>query len=306
MNQQALFTRLIQYQKERFPLVQNGLLIVVFTCSAIAYSRLCRGDISMVNWKDLMIGIFTNLTFFFVLRISDEFKDHKEDLLYRSYLPVPRGLVTLNELAIVGATLVVIQVSLILFVQIQMLLLFIGVWVYLYLMRYEFFVKAWLKEKQVLYVISHMAIIPIIDLYSSGLDWKLSNSTLHLGILWFVALSFCNGIVLEVGRKIKAPEDEEIGVITYSKLFGTKGGVLLWIFLLTVTFLLTLGAIHHAGFSLLAYSMITIAYLCSLIPPILFINEMNANSAKRIEAAAGIWTIVMYLTLGIVPLLLQL
>ena len=48
-----------------------------------------------------------------------------------------------------------------------------------------------------------------IDLYSSGLDWKLDNAEPHLGLLFFFAVSYMNGLVLEFGRKIRTPEKEE-------------------------------------------------------------------------------------------------
>jgi 4-hydroxybenzoate polyprenyltransferase len=42
------------------------------------------------------------------------------------------------------------------------------------------------------------------------------------GFFW---VSFFNGTVLEIGRKIRAPQDEEAGVETYSFLWG-RGGAL--------------------------------------------------------------------------------
>jgi 4-hydroxybenzoate polyprenyltransferase len=32
------------------------------------------------------------------------------------------------------------------------------------------------------------------------------------GLFWFLAASFCNGVVIEIGRKIRAPAQEEEGV----------------------------------------------------------------------------------------------
>ena len=38
------------------------------------------------------------------------------------------------------------------------------------------------------------------------------------GLFWFLIVSFFNGVVVEIGRKIRAREDEEEGVETYSSL----------------------------------------------------------------------------------------
>ena len=96
-------------------------------------------------------------------------------------------------------------------------------------MRVEFFVPKWLKRNHMVYILSHMMIIPLVDLYSSGLDWELDNDVPHAGLAWFFVLSYMNGLVLEVGRKIKTPETEEEGVLSYTKYFGTRSAVLIWL-----------------------------------------------------------------------------
>ena len=99
---------------------------------------------------------------------------------------------------------------------------------YLLLMAKEFFVAEWLKKRQLAYIFSHMMIIPLIDLYSSGLDWKMSGHSWHLGIAWFMLVSFINGLVLKFGRKIRTKDSEEEGVVTYSKLYGIQKAVGKW------------------------------------------------------------------------------
>jgi hypothetical protein len=103
-----------------------------------------------------------------------------------------------------------------------MIVLYAVVMGYLLLMRVEFFVPHWLKRHQLMYVVSHMIIIPLIDVYASGLDWFLGGFKAPVGLLFFFAVSFMNGIVLEFGRKIKPPDSEEEGVLSYTKYFGTK------------------------------------------------------------------------------------
>ena len=134
-NQQTFIKRLFIYQNERFPILGHGTLILVFTFSAISYSRICRSATGFIPWEDFFIGVFVTIALFFLLRIFDEFKDQKDDAKYRAYLPVPRGLISLNELKIVGFITFSLQLLLITVFQYQMLGLFMIVILYLSLIH---------------------------------------------------------------------------------------------------------------------------------------------------------------------------
>ena len=302
-NQLSLIRRLNIYQKERFPVLAHGLLITAFTFSAISYSRICRGIESFISAKDFLIGIFASFTLFLLVRIFDEFKDQEEDAKYRKYLPVPRGLVSLKELASIGWLVAVIQIATIGIFQTKMLFLYGLVLAYLLLMSKEFFIPEWLKKHQVAYILSHMMIIPLIDLYSSGLDWLLDGDVLHYGVCWFMAVSFVNGIVLEVGRKIKTPASEEEGVVSYTKLYGTNKAALIWLGLLATTMGLAIGAASYASYGLIAFRFLVSFFIICSIPAILFIKKPSDKKAKYIEYASGAWTILMYLSLGAIPMI---
>jgi len=305
-NNASFLKRLWIYQSERFPLLGNGVMIAAFTFSAVSYSRICRDTTGFIHWSDFLIGIFATVTLFFLVRIFDEFKDREDDAKYRKYLPVPRGLVSLKELKTVGWTVSLLQITVIAFFQPQMLPLYALVLVYLCLMGVEFFVPKWLKQRQILYITSHMFIIPLIDLYASGLDWKLDGDVPHWGLACFFAVSYMNGLVLEFGRKIRTPESEEEGVISYTKLYGTKGGTMIWIALMFVTMLLAMGASRYAGYDWLAYAILGSFFVgCSLIG-FLFLQTPTTKRSKQIEYASAAWTALMNLSLGGIPMLTEL
>lgn len=305
-NDLSFFRRFLIYQKERFPFIAHGLMISCFTFSAISYSRICRKQEGFIDLKDFLIGIFATITLFLLVRIFDEFKDKEDDAKFRKYLPVPRGLVSLKELRSVGLVVGLIQVAVIAIFQYEMLYLYGIVLGYLFLMGVEFFIPHWLKRHQIAYITSHMVIIPLIDIYSSGLDWRLEGSEPHWGLAWFFAVSFCNGLVLEFGRKIRTPEKEEEGVVSYTKLYGTKGGVIVWLILLLFTFCLALGAGWYAGFlTKLILVLSPFLILCSL-PAILFVLKPTVKRSKFIEYSSALWTALMYLSLGGVPMLIEL
>lgn len=305
-NNAPLLKRLFIYQKERFPLLGHGLLVTAFSFSAIAYSRICRGEQGFVPWSTFAVGIFTTITLFLLVRIFDEFKDAAEDARYRKELPVPRGLVRLQELKILGILIVLLQIAVNLFFFPKMLLIYIVIMVYLCLMGKEFFIATWLKKHQFWYVVSHMFIIPLIDIYASGLDWLLNGITAPEGLLFFFAVSYMNGIVLEVGRKIKSPEKEKEGVLTYSEMLGIPKAVLLWMVVLTLTFALSLAASSYAGYGATGLITLGILFVICLIPALLFLNKRTNRLSKSIELISALWTIAMYLTLGGLPMLKQL
>ena len=302
-NNLPLWRRLWIYQGERFPVLGHGVMISAFTFSAVAYSRIVRGVGGFIGWTYFVIGVFITVSMFLLVRIFDEFKDQEEDRLYRPYLPVPRGLVTLDELKWVGRIATALQVIVLLIWQREMLPLYLGVMTYLLLMRVEFFIPEWLKARPLTYVLSHMVIIPLIDIYASGLDWHLSDAGPHLGLLWFFAVSFFNGLTLEFGRKIKSPEQEEEGVLSYTRHYGTQRGVLYWILTVLTTYSVALGAGNYAGYSVTFTVAITILLIVTIMPGILFCRSPSAKLGKAIAMLSILWTIVMYFLLGAIPML---
>lgn len=302
----AYLQRLYQYQKERFPIAVHIPLIAAFSFSAIGFSRALRGAGGFIPVADYCACLFTNISLFFMLRVADEHKDKEDDAAYRTYLPVPRGLVTLKELRNTAWLLFIVSVIINLIWYPSLLWMYGSVMLYLLLMRYEFFVSSWLKKNQVAYIFSHMFIIPIADIYASSYDWKLSGAEPSMGLLLFFAVSYINGLILEIGRKMRVESTEEYGVVSYTKLWGLKGAPMVWITLLLVDVVVAWLAIGSAHYSNTSYVVLGCLAILSLTPAMWFILKPAKNSAKGIELASLLWTLSMYLLLGGIPLLIQL
>jgi 4-hydroxybenzoate polyprenyltransferase len=305
-NNSSFVKRFHIYQKERFPLLSHGLLIASFSFSAISYSRICRGAAGFVNWQTFLTGIFTTFSLFLLVRIADEFKDAEDDAVSRPQLPLPRGLLSFRELKIIAVVILLLQIGINLVFFPKMLLIYFFVITYLLLMSKEFFVAAWLRKHQFWYVTSHMFIIPLIDMYASGLDWLQEGVTPPAGLMFFFAVSYMNGIVIEVGRKIRIPEKETPGVLTYSSQLGANSAVILWITVLFATFCLSIAASFFSGYGVMALLILGIAFISCSLPALFFLNKKTEKRSKSIEKAAALWTITMYLALGGIPMLQQL
>lgn len=294
------------YQRERFPLLAHAPLVAAFSAAAIAFSATLRGAAPLPGPAVFFTGFATALLFFLQLRIADEFKDFQDDLRHRPYRAVPRGLVTLHELGIVAILAAIAQAALALWLEPALLILLLLVWGYLGLMTREFFIPAWLKAHPVMYMASHMVIMPLIDLYVAACDWLTAGlSAPPPGLYWFLAVSFLNGTVLEVGRKIRAPQDEEFGVETYSVLWGPARAARVWLTLVLATALAALIAAAQVNALLPVAIILTVLLLGAFSVASFFLAHLDRNGAgKRIEIYAGIWTLLMYLTLGAVPRLI--
>lgn len=300
----VFFKRFLIYQKERFPFFAYGLMVLTFTFSAMSYSKILRGETNF-SWHILLFGALTSFGYFFLLRLFDEFKDADDDAKYRPYRAVPRGLVTFRELKLIIGFVILSQAIVnFLFIP-KMLWIFVLVILYMFIMAKEFFVSAWLRLHPIAYLVSHMMVMPVIDFYTTGLDWNNAGLSLPKGLILFLLVTFLNGVVIEIGRKIRAKEAEEFGVETYSALWGSKKATYIWLSILFVTFVVANIACFFAGFGKYSFIFLAFFVIVCAIPALIFLKTQNQKVAAQIENAAGIWTLGMYLSLGGVPMLIN-
>jgi 4-hydroxybenzoate polyprenyltransferase len=304
----AGWARWIIYQRERFPLVAHGPLIAAFSAGAVCYSAQLRARQAdapfAVRGSSLVVAFVSCLLFFFELRVADEFKDAEDDARWRPYRPVPRGLVTLGELRAAAVAAALAQLALALWLEARLLLPLLATWAYMGLMTREFWAREWLRAHPVTVLWSHMLVLPLIDLYATACDWMPSGPgrAIGPGLAWFLVASFFNGMVVELGRKIRAPADEETGVETYSALWGPRRATMAWLALMACALLAaTLAARAVDAQSVVAgllggIMLVALATASSMTP------SPSRGAGKRLELVSGVWTIAMYLGVGVLPL----
>ena len=295
--------RWVVYQRERFPLAGHAPLVAAFSGSAVCLSSMLRGRIAVPPISSLVVAFVTSLLFFLQLRIADEFKDFEEDSRYRPYRPVPRGLVTLAELRRIGIAAACVQLGLALWLEPTLVVMLLATWAYLALMSVEFFVPAWLRAHPIAYMLSHMAIMPLIDLYATACDWRVAGlSSPPDGLVWFLIVSFFNGIVVEIGRKIRSADAEEEGVETYSVLWGRPKAVATWIGAIVVTAICAFQVARHIEMAAAIGAVLAVLVMICAAVGASFSSSPTRRGGKLIELASGIWTLLMYLSLGAIPL----
>ena len=312
------------YLNERFPLGKNSFFVLIFTLSGYIYTGLLYNSkimylftngikITILQYKIIALFIIIFM-FFFQLRITDEFKDYEEDLKYRAYRPVQRGVVTLKTLGKIGIATVTIQIILAHVIDPEIIYFMIFVWIYMFLMAKEFFIKKWLTKRILIYALSHVVIMVFITLViveatqyivpKNIFDVFILQRYKHnidFALIPLFVLNYLNGIVLEIGRKTRRANEEEHGVQTYSKLWGRKKAVIVLSLLFIIEyFFVILGLAHtyekyffFGGFTLLLILVVSIYFMIKFLKKDL--------SGKVVETVSGLWIIFSSMCMGLLP-----
>jgi len=292
------------YQKERFPLVQYIPLMFIFGFCSVSYS--IHLDFPDAKLTDVTIfqyvaAAVTTLFWFLLLRIADEHKDFEEDSKYRPYRPIQRGLIKLKELRVLGIALGIIQVLMAVFIDIRLIFMLALVYLWYMLMCKEFFVSGWLKSHHTVYLLSHMIIMPFIDLYATSVEWVPRGGVFSFGLLVHMISSFCDGTVVEVGRKLRAPENEEYGVDTYTQIWGPKRAMFVWLLCVTISLISTILEGFQVRVGIEMTVVLSLMYCYALFAAIRFAKSPTSKNAKVFTVFPGVWMMLNYFILGILP-----
>lgn len=298
----SLWRRIWVYQQERFPILRFGLMSLAFSFCGICISRLMRSEISWPSLSSAIVAFSCVFLFFLQLRFLDEFKDNEVDKLYRPERPVPRGLVSLKQIGWALMITVVIQTVLVSYLSLWLLILLFAVWCYMVLMTLEFFVADWLKPRLLTYMWTHMLIMPIIDFFVTGCDWLKEGSVPPKGLLVFLLVSFFNGLLVELGRKTWAPEQERHNVDSYSSYCGLNKALMIFCGVMFSAYVCILIVGFQVGFFIPIILLMTLLLIWGVSILKKFSHTRKLTEAKKLEFFSGIWVISSYLIMGIIPL----
>ena len=268
-------------------------------------------------WHKIVALFIIIFMFFLQLRITDEFKDYEEDLKYRAYRPVQRGVITLKALGKIGIATVIIQIILAYIIDFKIIYFMIIVWFYMFLMAKEFFIKEWLTKRILIYALSHVVIMIFITLVIvnatqyivlgeaeniikfGALQWYRHN--IDIALIPLFTLNYLNGIVLEIGRKTRRADEEEHGVQTYSKLWGKKKAAVILSLLFAVEYFLVILGLSYTYEKYFLFSGLVL--LIILIISIYFMIKFLKKdlSGKIVESVSGLWIVFSSMGLGLLP-----
>jgi 4-hydroxybenzoate polyprenyltransferase len=191
-----------------------------------------------------------------------------------------------------------LQLGLALWLRPSLALLLALVWLYLGLMWKEFFARQFLTAHPITYLWSHMLILPLITLYATACEWRVASATISSGLAWLLVASFFSGLVIEIGRKIRAPEDEEPGVDTYTRLWGRRTATLVWWGAMCLAAVSSLLVARRIGMAATLIGPFGLVLAAAGIAAWRFLNRPTQERARLFEPISGLWTLFVYLGLG--------
>jgi 4-hydroxybenzoate polyprenyltransferase len=285
------------YCRERFPLLQSGVLVAALAFATLRMADALDPRAGSFSLPPFLAAFAIALLLFLELRILDEFKDAEDDARYRPYRPVPRGLVSLRELAAVGVTAAAVQFALAALAGPAAVASLVVTFAWMALMGREFFARAWLRARPAAYLASHAVVVPLIAVTIAACRGHGADV---VALAPYLAFTYASSVVLELGRKLRAPADEQTGVETYTALWGQRTAVIVWCASLAASAALAaIVAVATAG-ALVVAALGAVALLAGGLCGHRFLARPAPGAGKSLQALSGIWIVTAYVALGVV------
>lgn len=275
------------YQKERFPVLKYGIYIFSIVFAVFCYCNYKMNN-SNIDFIKLIPMFITSFIQFLMVRIIDEFKDYEEDKKYRPYRPVPRGLISLNELKILFIICVILQFSITLLISKRSFIYLLLVWLFFAVMSKGFFIKRILDNHILLEVLLDEILMPVLVLYLASFICDLNIKYIYDLLLMSYLISW----IVEIARKIRCKEEEESGVKTYTAVFGIKKATII----LTILEIFLM-AIQTKILTLKYITLTLILFLVVICCNTSFVIYKNKKTSKLVELSANIYIFLCYFSM---------
>lgn len=279
--------RLGAYLQERFPPVNMMLFAILFMAVYSVAIQQFSASFTLLG------GMLATISFFFRLRVMDEIKDYAQDAVNHPQRVLQSGGISLSFLMGFSALLSLSEISWSYLRGGWCLTFWLIAVGYAFLMRYEFFVGAWLRKRLVLYAFSHMLIMPLVVAWL----WFAWQSAFSPVLLLLMLLSLLGGFVFELARKTHAATAERPGIDTYSSLLGSKRAVMLILTVLFAGLAAQIGLFVALHLPFWAYGLAT---ACALWVTFTYRQALQSNEEKyfrKAELASSVYMLASYLVL---------
>ena len=194
-------------------------MILVFGAANCLYAN---GTVDF-PWGKFAAVLLLLLSFFFRLRLFDEIKDYKTDLKINPTRPLPRGVLSVKEVKIALAILIVFELLLSYALGLRVLEVHGVAIVYSLLMFKEFFIGDILRPHLTTYAVTHTFVSGLVGL--SAMVAMLGDREIYPQAIWFLLMNWMFFNLFEFARKTFAVSEERQNVDSYSKIFGLRGAL---------------------------------------------------------------------------------
>jgi 4-hydroxybenzoate polyprenyltransferase len=276
----------ITFTKERFPLLDHTLMIVLFVGGHLVLVDSIEGFISIKNSVLIFLAIFF---FFFKMRLYDEIKDYELDCEINPTRPLPRGLLDLSDMKKGIATCIFLEIVLFSILGLNPLTCISFAIFYSLLMYKEFFIPNIIRPHLTTYAIVHTIVtVPMGIAIISGATGK-TPMEMDVKYFYFVLSSWFVFNIFEFGRKTFTTKEERNAVESYSKIF-TRHGAIALVVSMSACAVYTLFAIE--GNISISQSILTVILL---IIGLIFSFSDSEKFGKLYRVFSSVYIIIFYI-----------
>jgi 4-hydroxybenzoate polyprenyltransferase len=281
-----------QYLAERFPVGPYALLVAAMTAGATAAA--CQGqDHALMLGGRQFVAFLALMLGFFHLRVFDEHKDFEKDCVAHPERVLSRGVITLVELRRAGRVAIVLGFAAAAPLGLHPLLWWMAVVLFSLAMKVEFGIGDWLNRHIVIYALTHNPIVALMMLFVMVVI--TGETTVTGSMVLYILLATFSSLAFEIGRKVRAPEDEKEGQDTYTKALGIPPTVALLAVLLVLSGGVASAMVSTpwAGLSVFVLAVLAIGLVFR------FVFSSTSRGAKKVEAATTFFALLLYLIVAV-------
>lgn len=296
------FGNLKTYVSERFPVAVTLLLGLALAAAAYATAQqeTLRAGSPLLLDGTALGGCALVFLFLFHLRVFDEHKDYELDAATRPDRPVQRGVITLDQLKLLGVIAVALQIVLAVLPGVEIAAYYAIPLLYSVLMFFEFFAKEWLTTRFVIYALTHTIVMSMLALALAvrfSMRAEIGISTAVWGLLGLCVTSF---FAVDTLRKTWAPETEREGLDSYSKNYGIAVAGWIDAGLIVASAILGGWLGWLLGGRYVWLGVVALVTLWGLAEIRGFVRAPAAKREKRLELVAGVHLLVIFIGLAVV------
>jgi len=286
------------YLKEMYPVITRLMTAAILYFGFTLYlSKIAHLHFNPVS-HFTVTGIAGLFSIALILRLMDELKDRRTDLILFKDRPLPSGKIKETDIKFALVFVCLIYICLHLYSG-RILLSSLFVLAYAFLMFRYFFLPEKMHDCLLINLATHNPITALILLHLAIIftvqyNLKLVNLkwlplTLLVVMFWFLILSW------EISRKIRY-EHEETDYITYSKIFGKIKASVISFLIQTISFGIAVYLYFTLSLSVVYLIFITIGYKILVAGYISFILK-KMSAGIKLRSLAEFYSSIMMLAI---------
>ena len=293
----SLLKKYFLYTKERFPIPATFSYAAALYYMSYFFANIIQNR-GPFNLAESIMGCLVFFMALFEIRLLDEHKDYKKDVIAHPERMLSRGEITLADLRKLLYVMVALQTAMAIYLGPAPFMVWLAMQVFSLLMFREFFVPEFLNRHMGLYLLSHQISVPLALLFgvSQRVDLCYLGSEQPLLLALFLFGSMMATINFEIARKTWSPDREHEHADSYTKVWGIGGAVMVnqvVAILAGASFLYFYITISRS----IVYSLVVAAaYLLFLVSEIAFIVKKDNKTSKVIEMTGALYSLVILIT----------